>query len=169
MNNRRLALSKHPTRRPIIEEVEDETWEAHRRKPKALNHILESMDNINDPLSSQDEAPKHSRPAKEASESRQALSSEKQPECTEAVQPLEMPDQVPCGSIVLINYTEGSSSMKANPKYISLSMNVLWVAILVTSLGLALPSFIFLVIIAFQALLFFSLFHDVFQMMKATE
>ena len=77
MSNERPAPSKHPTRQPIIEEVEDESWEAHRRKPKTLNHILESMDDTVDPPSTQEEAPKHAPPVKEAPESKQVLSSEK--------------------------------------------------------------------------------------------
>jgi len=41
--------------------------------------------------------------------------------------------QVPSGSIALIGYTVGSYSSKANPKDVSLSMNVLWVAVLAAS------------------------------------
>ncbi|KIJ90957.1 hypothetical protein K443DRAFT_126366 [Laccaria amethystina LaAM-08-1] len=65
--------------------------------------------------------------------------------------------QVPSGSIALIGYTVGSYSSKANPKDISLSMNVLWVAVLAASED------------AFPTLL--SLFHDdpVFRMMEAME
>ena len=41
--------------------------------------------------------------------------------------------QVPTGSIALIGYTVGSYSSKANPTDVSLSMNVLWVAVLAAS------------------------------------
>lgn len=41
--------------------------------------------------------------------------------------------QVPTGSIALIGHTVGSYSSKANPKDVSLSMNVLWVAVLAAS------------------------------------
>ncbi|KIJ89519.1 hypothetical protein K443DRAFT_126752, partial [Laccaria amethystina LaAM-08-1] len=62
--------------------------------------------------------------------------------------------QVPIGSIALIGYTVGSYNSKANPNDVSLSMNVLWVAVLAASS----PTFL-------------SLFHDdpVFQMMEAME
>ncbi|EDQ98351.1 uncharacterized protein LACBIDRAFT_303646 [Laccaria bicolor S238N-H82] len=41
--------------------------------------------------------------------------------------------QVPTGSIALIGYTVGSYNSKANPNDVSLSMNVLWVAVLAAS------------------------------------
>ncbi|EDR14698.1 uncharacterized protein LACBIDRAFT_321919 [Laccaria bicolor S238N-H82] len=68
--------------------------------------------------------------------------------------------QVPTGSIALIGYTVGSYNSKANPKDVSLSMNVLWVAVLAASEDTSQVSHhlsvIFVLIIAFQVALHFS-------------
>jgi hypothetical protein len=68
--------------------------------------------------------------------------------------------QVPSGSIALIGYTVGSYSSKANPNDVSLSMNVLWVAVLAASEDTLQVyhyfRFISLLIIAFQVALLFS-------------
>jgi len=85
--NERPAPSKHPTRQTIIEEVEDETWEAHRRKPKSLQHILEPMDDIDDSPALQDKLPGQSHSAVEVSKPKQTLESEKHPTRSEIGQP----------------------------------------------------------------------------------
>ena len=68
--------------------------------------------------------------------------------------------QVPSSSVALIGYTVGSYSSRANPEDVSLSMNVLLVAVLAASDDTLQVShhlhFIFLLIIAFQVALRFS-------------
>ena len=68
--------------------------------------------------------------------------------------------QVPTGSVALIGYTVGSYSSRANPQDVSLSMNVLWVAVLAASEDSWQAShylhFIFFLIIAFQVAVLFS-------------
>ena len=68
--------------------------------------------------------------------------------------------QVPTGSIALIGYTVGSYSSKANPTDVSLSMNVLWVAVLAASEDTwqvyYYLCFTSLLIVAFQIVLLFS-------------
>jgi hypothetical protein len=68
--------------------------------------------------------------------------------------------QVPSGSIALIGYTVGSYSSRANPTDVSLSMNVLWVAVLAASEDTwqvyRYLCFISLLIVVFQVVLLFS-------------
>jgi hypothetical protein len=51
----RPAPSKHPTKQTTIEEIEDEAWEAHHRKPKSSKHIMEPMNEADDSPPSQEE------------------------------------------------------------------------------------------------------------------
>lgn len=51
----KLPLMKYPTapiinsaRKVDIEEVEDEAWEVHCKKPKSPKHLLEALDNLDD-------------------------------------------------------------------------------------------------------------------------
>jgi hypothetical protein len=75
--------------------------------------------------------------------------------------------QVPTGSIALIGYTVGSYSSKANPNDVSLSMNVLWVAVLAASEDTLQVyhylHFISLLKITFQVALLFSVFFTMTQ------
>ena len=49
-----IPLTKHPTpksspaRKVSVEEVEDEAWDAYRKKPKSPKHLLEALDDLDD-------------------------------------------------------------------------------------------------------------------------
>ena len=65
----------YPKKSVSVEEVEDEEWEIHRKRPKASKHILMAADDVEDRLESQPTSPDKQHPSVSVNEAMEAESS----------------------------------------------------------------------------------------------